>query len=221
MMPAKSDRSCQDAICNSRYGWIGDVTEEEGPNETTGKIRSANIVDKCLSLERGPWGYTTDANTKPNGIMSGEELIRYLTNAVVRNMVLTINIAPDRHGDVPEKQQKALHDMGAWLAKTGDAFYGTRGGPWQPLDRQYGYTFKDKTIYVHLLKGYQGDAFTMPPMGNWRVVMAADVFTGRPVTFSGGEGQPIALSGLDRNSSSVDTIVAVTFEHDIKDIWKQ
>ena len=61
----------------------------------------------------------------------------------------------------------------------------------------------------------------MPPTGNWRVVKAADVFTGKPVTFSGGEVQPIALSGHDRNSSSVDTIVAVTFEHDIKDIWKK
>ena len=61
----------------------------------------------------------------------------------------------------------------------------------------------------------------MSPMGNWRVVKAADVFTGKPVPFSGGEGQPIALSGLDRNSSAVDTIIAVTFEHDIKDIWKK
>jgi alpha-L-fucosidase len=210
-----------DCIVNPRYGWIGDIGDEEGSGETTGKIRSSTIVDKCLSLERGPWGYTTEAHTKPNGIMSGDELIRYLANCAVRNMVILINVAPDRHGAIPEKQQKSLRDLGTWLAKTGDAFYATRGGPWQPVDRQYGYTYKGKTIYVHLLKDYKGDSFTMPPLGTWRVVSASDVFTGQPVAFSGGEGQPIALSKLDRTSSSVDTIVAITFEHEVKDIWNK
>jgi hypothetical protein len=166
-------------------------------------------------------GYSTDAHTKPNGIMSGDELIRYLANCAVRNMVILINVAPDRHGSIPDKQQKSLRDLGTWLAKTGDAFYATRGGPWQPLDRQYGYTFKNKTIYVHLLKDYKADAFTMPPMGNWRVVSASDVFTGKSVPFASGQGQPIILSDLDRTSSPVDTIVAVTFDRDVKEIWNQ
>ena len=208
-----------DAIANPRYGWLGDITEQEGSAETTGRIRSSVITDKCLSVERGPWGYTTDANTRPNGIMSGDELIRSLANCAVRNMVITINVAPDRHGVIPDKQQTCLRDLGAWLARAGDAIYSTRGGPWQPVDRQYGYTFKGKTIYLHLLKDYQGDTFTMPPMGNWRVVKAFDVFTGKPLSFSGGEGQPISLSKLDRTSSPVNTVIAVTFEHDIQNIW--
>jgi alpha-L-fucosidase len=110
--------------------------------------------------------------------------------------------------------------MGAWLQKTGESIYGTRGGPWQPVDRRYGYTFKDKTIYVHLLKDYDGESFTMPPMGTWRVTTVYDIFTGKDLPHSGGEGRPITISALDRTSSPADTIIAVGFEHEITDIWK-
>jgi alpha-L-fucosidase len=207
-----------DAITNLRYGWIGDILEEEGPAETTGPIRSDRIMDKCFSLQRGPWGYSTTANARGN-IATRDDLIRYLANAAVRNMTLLVNISPDRHGKIPDLQQSRLRELGAWLTKSGDAFYGTRGGPWQPSDRQYGYTFKGNTIYVHLLKDHPGTTFTMPPMGSWPVASARDVYTGKPIAFSGGQGQPITLSNLDRTSSPADTILAVEFDQNIQEIW--
>lgn len=44
-----------DAITNLRYGWMGDIIEEEGPRDTKGPIRSREICDKCLTMQMGPW----------------------------------------------------------------------------------------------------------------------------------------------------------------------
>lgn len=205
-----------DAITNLRYGWMGDIIEEEGSRETTGGVRSKVICDKCFSMQKGPWGY--DAKGVAAGkVMTRDELIRYIANATVRNMVLTINVGPDRHGVIPQIEQDRLHELGQWLAKTGDAIYGTRGGPWQPTDKQFGYCFKGKTVYVHLLKDYSGDTFKMPPLGSFRIVKAYDVYTGNAIQ---PDADGLTLRGIDRTSSPADSIVAVEYDQSITDIWK-
>jgi alpha-L-fucosidase len=207
------------AIVNLRYGWMGDILEEEGPRETTGPIRSRDIYDKNFTIQKGAWGY--DARAMSQGkVMSRDELIRYLANCVVRNMVTLINVAPDRHGVIPDLQQQRLRDLGQWLSRTGDAIYGTRGGPWQPVDRQYGYCYKASTVFVHLLKDYKGDTFTLPGMGSWRVTKVYDVYLDKPLTWEGGAGQQIIIRGLDRQSSPADTIIGVVFDHPIRTMWR-
>src|SRR4029079_17893362 len=51
-----------DAVTNLRYGWMGDIMEEEGPSETTGKIRSRIVCDKNLTMQMGGWGYNAESN---------------------------------------------------------------------------------------------------------------------------------------------------------------
>ena len=166
-----------DAITNLRYGWMGDIIEEEGSRETTGKIRSSVICDKNLTMQNGGWGY--NARSIANGnVMTRDQLVRFMANCVVRNMTLLVNVAPDRHGVIPDLEQKRLREMGDWMAKMGDAIYGTRGGPWEPVDKQYGYCYKGSTVYVHLLKEYAGNSFKMPPLGKLRVTKVSEVYTG-------------------------------------------
>src|SRR5271157_6587043 len=46
------------AVTNPRYGWIGDISEEEGGARTQGKIRNLVYQDKNMSILRsGIWGY--------------------------------------------------------------------------------------------------------------------------------------------------------------------
>jgi len=45
-----------DAITNLRYGWMGDIIEEEGSRETKGKMRTSVICDKNLTMQDGGWG---------------------------------------------------------------------------------------------------------------------------------------------------------------------
>lgn len=206
-----------DAITNLRYGWMGDIIEEEGPRETTGGIRSSEICDKCLTMQNGGWGYNAQA-VADGDVMSRDQLIRYLANCVVRDMTLLINVGPDRHGVIPQIEQKHLRELGLWLTKTGAAIYGTRAGPWQPVDKEYGYCYKDKTVYVHLLNTYKDDTFKVPSLGKLKVRKVDDVFTGKPLTYDARE-DGISVTGLDRTSSPADTIIAVTYDADVESIW--
>ena len=205
-----------DAITNLRYGWIGDIIEEEGPGETVGKIRDDQICDKCLTIQDGGWGFNASSIAKGR-IMSLDQLVRYMANCAVRNMNLMVNVTPDRHGVIPELEQKRLREMGAWMGKMGDSIYGTRGGPWQPTDRQFGYTYKGSTVFVHLLKDYHGDTFKMPPLGEIRVKKVYDVYTGKDLSFDG--DRAITIHNIDRKSSPADSVVAVVYEREVQSVW--
>ena len=207
-----------DAITNLRYGWMGDIIEEEGPRDTKGPIRSREICDKCLTMQMGPWGYSAEAIAKGK-VMARDAVIRYLANCVVRNMVLLVNVTPDRHGVIPELEQQRLREVGAWLAKAGKAVYGTRGGPWEPVDGKYGCCYSGNTVYFHLLKEYSGDTFRVPPLGNLRVVNAGEVIGGKTLEFAGDGKDGTLVRGIDRTASLVDTVVAVQFSGEVKNVW--
>ncbi len=207
-----------DAITNLRYGWMGDIIEEEGPRETTGKIRSSVICDKNLSIQlTGGWGFNADAIAKGN-VMTRDQLVQYMANCVVRNMTLLVNVGPDRHGVIPELEQKRLREMGQWMNKMGDAIYGTRGGPWEPVDHQYGYCYKGSVVYVHLLKRYAGNTFKMPPLGKLHVTKLNEVYTGRVLPYD--RDREVTIHEIDRTASPADSVVAVSYDGDIRSVWK-
>jgi alpha-L-fucosidase len=145
--------------------------------------------------------------------------VRYLANCVVRNMVLLVSVGPDRHGTIPDLEQKRLREMGDWVAKMGEAIYSTRGGPWEPVDKQYGYCYKGSVVYVHLLKEYAGNTFKMPPLGALRVKKVFEVYTGRSLPYEG--DQAVTIRDIDRTASPADTVVAVVFDAEIRSVWKQ
>jgi alpha-L-fucosidase len=205
-----------DAIANLRYGWMGDVIEEEGPRETTGKIRNREICNKCLTIQHGGWGYNAKSIADGN-VMTLDQLVGYMANCVVRNMTFLLNVTPDRHGVIPELEQRRLREMGAWLAKMGNAIYDTRGGPWEPVDRQYGFCYKGSTVFVHLLSGYDGRTFKMPSLGTLRVRRVYEVYTGRPLRFEG-QGD-ITIHDIDRASSPADSVIAVVYDEEIRSVW--
>jgi len=132
-------------------------------------------------------------------------------------MTLMVNVAPDRHGVIPDLEQKRLREVGDWLKQAGDAVYGTRGGPWQPTDRQFGYSYKNSTVFVHILKQYQGTDFKVPPLGSLKVKRVYDVLTGKPLQFDTGDG--ISIHGIDRTKSPVDSIVGIEYDADIQSVW--
>jgi len=201
-------------IVNPRYGWIGDVREEEGGAAVVGPIRSAEQWDKNLSMHGGGWGYSRDAIARGD-VFSRDRIIDYLANCVVRNMVMLLNFGPDRHGRMPPLVEQRLRETGAWIARVGEAIYRTRGGPWQPKDGQYGFCYKDKTVYAHLLRAYEGNTFTLPPVGPLRPVKAYDVFTKAPLQFIVNTDRTVVIQGIDRTTNPVDTVIAVRFDKDV------
>jgi alpha-L-fucosidase len=207
------------AITNLRYGWIGDVIEEEGDYETTGPIRSAWIQNKNLSMQHGGWGYNAKAVAE-GAIMTRDELVRFLANCLTRNMTLLINVGPDRHGVIPGLEQQRLRELGAWIARMSESVYGTRGGPWQPTDKKFGYCFKGSIVYAHILKDQEGAEFRFPPLGALRAERVYDVWSGTDLPFERQSDGSMTVRRIDRETSPADTVVAVRYDRPVADVWK-
>ncbi|MCM1311826.1 MAG: alpha-L-fucosidase [Bacteroides sp.] len=194
-----------DIVVNPRSGWIGDYTCEEGGSEVKGPIRKG-VVEKCMSLTSG-WGYSKDAE-EPQKVRSLKDIKRICSDCMVRDMCFLVNIGPDRHGNVPHLIEERLRDFGKWTKENAQAIYGTRGGPWQPVDGQYGFTYKDNIIYVYLLGGYTDSTFTLPQVNKGVKARKAYLVEGRlPVKVSQ-RHQSITLSGFTPNKDDI-TIIAV------------
>jgi alpha-L-fucosidase len=74
-----------------------------------------------------------------------------------------------------------LQEVGAWLAKNGEAIYGTRGGPIAP--HAWGVTTrKGNRVYVHVLDAPDA-ALLLPPLGA-RIRSARFLTTGRAAEIS-------------------------------------
>lgn len=208
-----------EAITNLRYGWVGDMIEEEGGGHTTGPIRNQTYQNKNMTIVRGPWGYSKYALTEAS-VLSVEDLVGYLANSAIRNMTFLLNVSPDRHGVIPETQQNRLHQMGTWMRRAGDSIYRTRGGPWEPVDGQYGYTYKNSTVFAHLLGGYAGETFVVPPMGKLKVRRVYEVYSGRLLNFENMDKGALKVSGLNRTASPADTVIAVVYDQPVRNVWK-
>jgi hypothetical protein len=204
-----------DIIVNSRSGWYGDIREEEGGAQVTGAIRTEDIYEKCMSMGPG-WGYTRHYRN-PEKIRTVEEVKRMLADCVVRNMVYILNVGPDRHGEITPLVQERLLEVGKWLEKVGDAVYSTRGGPWNPKDGHYGFTYKDNKIFVYLFSDFTGDTFTLPALNEGQdVIKAYVVGDNTPVAMAYNKDREVTLSGISRPDKVV-TILAVELNKDVMD----
>jgi alpha-L-fucosidase len=117
-----------------------------------------------------------------------------------------LNVGPRPDGQIEADQVQRLHEIGGWLAKYGQSIYATRGGPYLPGDFGVS-TYRDKTIYIHLLKP-NVTSVVLPALP--AKVLKAECLTGGDVTFNQTDGGlQLMLSG---NSPVVDIIVALTLD---------
>jgi alpha-L-fucosidase len=105
--------------------------------------------------------------------------------------------------------------VGAWLAKAGDSIYGTRGGPWNPVEGQYGFTSKRGKYFVHLLPGYQGTEFTTPVISE-KVTGCRDLYTGKKLEHSVAADGSVKITGLNRTAHPADTVVLISLQNGSK-----
>ncbi len=195
-------------VVNERFSWIGDVHAEEGGASTSGDIRNEQYGEKCVSLQKGGWGY------RPNSkVYSFEDIVVFLSNCAVRNINLLLNVAPDREGVIPQNQQDVLLKMGNWLSKVGNGIYGTRGGPWQPLFGEYGFTFNENKIYCHIYQGsreFNSGKFTTQSLGNKKVSKVINLYDGKPLLWVKNKNKTITISGVDYTLNPSTTILEIT-----------
>jgi alpha-L-fucosidase len=155
----KMVRSYQpNAVINPRSGWEGDFQCKEGDAKIRGPIIDTPW-EKCLNLNQASWGYNSHQN-----LMSLKDIIVMLVNTVDRGGNMLLNVGPDAQGIIPETHIARLKEVGNWLQKYGESIYGTRPGPFKPVDDVYGSVQKDNLIYIHLLA--VNDKLQLPPLEN-------------------------------------------------------
>ena len=200
-------------IVNERFGWIGDVHGEEGTAATSGDIRDEYYIEKCASVQKGGWGYVPNAS-----VLTFEQIAVYLSNCTVRNMNFLLNVAPDRHGVIPQNQQDVLLQTGRWLKKIGPAIYNTRGGPWQPLYGEYGFTYAGNKIFCHIYADYRDKAkgtFTTQSIGKKKVSKIIDLYSGKELPWKKNDDKTITIEQLDYNQTPFVTVLEVTLTEDV------
>ncbi len=94
----------------------------------------------------GSWGF----NIKDRKQKTFKEVLAYLVKASGYGANLLLNVGPMPNGEIQDYQQDRLKELGQWLAKYGEAIYGTEGGLVTPTD-DYVFTRKGNKVYLHVL----------------------------------------------------------------------
>ncbi|MFD2163014.1 alpha-L-fucosidase [Paradesertivirga mongoliensis] len=193
-----------DVVINPRSGMYGDFQTAEGDAEVKGPIIPIPW-EKCLNLNRTSWGYN-----KTQKLMSLKEAITMLVNTVDRGGNILLNVGPDQDGVIPETHVERLREIGAWLNKNGESIYGTRPGPFQPLDGVYGATHKGNKIYIHLVNMPDGTAeLKLPPTD--QNILSCRILKGPKIKFRQDETGITIMA----NWKQLDSVVP-TFELEVK-----
>lgn len=199
-------------ITNPRLGWVGDIESKEGNFDDNGNIDKSRPWERAcnFNVQNGSyfakWGYVLD--WRPMGYNG---LVKALTNAIVRDGNLLINFGPDRHGNIPQAAVDTVLQIGTWLKRVGDAVYGTRGGPWQPKDNEYGFTSKKDKIFIHIQPGYSGTSFTTSeiPGGNSQVNKCYDLNTRQALSFTKNGNGGITINGINRTIHPANSLAGI------------
>ncbi|MFF0476294.1 alpha-L-fucosidase [Streptomyces sp. NPDC004284] len=203
-------RHLPDAVSNSRSGWVGDYDIDEGFGVPSGPIRFGRLVQKAFSVSSGTWAYSGDH------AMPFSSAMALPVNSFIRDMCVIVNVGPDATGAVPSEQVAVVRRLGGFMSANEEALYGTRGGPWNPVDGQFGFTFTGRTFSAHLLAGYGGgSAFTTPSLGDAKVTAVYDVVTKDPLPYRTAGGDRVTVTGIDRTRHPDDTVVAIVLDRPV------
>ena len=139
-----------------------------------------------------------------------DKLITMLVNVIARDGNLLLNIGPRGDGSIPEEVAARAREFGAWLKENGEAVYGTRGGPVQPVDRVFGTTYHDNTIYFHILDrgAFQALGPVRMPFGMAENSVESVSIHGIPVDFAQ-EADTLSWEFPQGLREETDTIVTV------------
>lgn len=141
-------------MINNRGGWEGDfhVRERRIDGIRTDKPWDSN------DCNADSWGYVPGRPVLPL-----RQLVKNLTDIVVRDGNYLLNIGPTGDGSMEPAQTARLEQLGQWLERFGESIYNTRGGPILP-GRWGGATYRGNQVYLHITE-WEQDELGLPTPG--------------------------------------------------------
>lgn len=189
-----------DVVINPRSGLKGDFKCNEGSHALVGPIIETPW-EKCLNLNNAGWGFNTAQN-----LLSADEIIRMLINVVGRGGNVLLNVGPDRDGIIPPAHVAVLEQVGDWLQIYGESIYGTRAGPFQPVDGRYCSTYKGNRVYVHVLDWGEDKKLFLPALD--QTIEAVSILTGGHISHVQTDRQTILTALVkDRTTPAIIELV--------------
>jgi alpha-L-fucosidase len=198
-------RSLQpDIIVNNRSGAAGDY---DTPEQRVGKFQMGRPWETCMTICR-QWAW------KPNDEMKSlRQCLQTLVTCAGGDGNLLFNVGPMPDGRIEPRQVERLREMGTWLAKYGEAVYGTRGGPFKPT-RSFASTRRGSTVFVHVF-GWGSGPLALPALPK-RIVASSLLTGGKVEVKETAGGLTIDVPPADRQE--IDTIVKLELDGPAMDI---
>ena len=201
---AKVRRLQPKAVINPRSGWIGDFQCDEGSHEIKGPI-IPRPWEKCLNLNDTAWGFTERQN-----LLTFDYVVTTLVNVVCRGGNVLLNVGPDRDGVIPVAHAARLREIGKWLEANGEAIYGTRAGPYEPVDGVYGSTHRGNRVYLFVMRWPESGPIMLPPLPS-RKPLSCRTLSGVAGTCAQ-NADGLAISVPESGRSNPVTIVSIELD---------
>ena len=194
-------------LINNRTGDGGDY---DTPEQYIGKFTLDRPWESCMTVSAHnawAWGGTND------GVKSVAACLEMLIRGAGGDGNILLNVGPRPDGVIDPAQANLLKEVGAWLAKNGEAIYGTRGGPWKPT-KSIASTRKDSTIYLHVMKSENGQV-ELPALP--AQIKSAALLNGGKVEFSQNNGK-LSITIRPSALEPMDTIVKIEVDRPAMEI---
>lgn len=195
-------------IINPRSGWEGDFYCDEGSHEITGKIVPVPWEKNLCICSGTSWGWMND-----DPVMLFTDAITMLVNVFVRDGNVLLNVGPDKDGVIPEGSVERLKEIGHWMEENGESIYGTRGGPFEPVDRVYGSTYIANKIYIHIQDYCEFEKLRLPAVKQ-KVIICTNLAS-KKIDFIQDENG-ISISVPSEYRTPVDTIIRLVLDSDLE-----
>ncbi|MDT8390181.1 MAG: alpha-L-fucosidase [Lentisphaeria bacterium] len=200
-----------DIIINNRSG----TPEDFGtPEQHVTAEKDDRAWEACMTKNFAPnWACVNQAVTDK----SAGQILFHMMDAARKGGNFLFNIGPDAKGYVCDRDREALDTIGKWLARNGEAFFGTRTDPVTGHERQgacyhYGiFTNKGTTSYLTLFF-YPRDYLIVSKVGGG-LKCASILSTGQELTIERLRNQRYKISGLPAEMpDDPATVVKMEFE---------
>ena len=150
------------AVINNRgydEGDFGTPEREYQDAQIQEDFRFAGPTEACNSVGTQSWGYRRDED-----YYSLRHLMESMDTVLAKGGNYLLNVGPDAQGRIPEVPATLLRRIGAWYAKTREAFEGCQPASELTDNRNVYLTRRGATLYVHLSRPPVSEAVLLSPI---------------------------------------------------------